>query len=292
MATLAAKRVATVEDDEAHEGLRVALSAAQLAAVLENETLEQGATLGNRVIGGLRLLGCGGELVGAGALLLTPEPTMLTKAGGVALGAHGVDQCITGGRQLWTGREARSLADRGASALAESLGATPGAARNFGLAAEIIVPVGGALLANAVRTGAVRGGRIVLMRHEASSQASRLGGHTITRHVGRSEAQLRQRIAETASTRRPPAMISTFDDLATAERAITRGLQAHKTAIQSWARSGANNNLVLEHAIGREVGMGVARVSGHTQRLSRVKIVLKKETYNGMPHYILTSFPI
>lgn len=292
MATLAARRVASADSEEPHEGLKIALSAAQLAAVLENETIEEGGTLGNRLIGGLRLLGCGGELIGAGALLLAPEPTMLTKAGGVALGAHGIDQCVTGGRQIWTGREARSLADRGASALAESLGATPGAARNFGLAAEIVVPVGGALLANAVRTGAVRGGRIVLMRHEAANQASRLGGHTVARHVGRTEAQLRQRIAETASARRPPAMISTFDDLATAERAVTRGLQAHKAAIQSWARSGANNNLVLDFTIGREVGLGVVRASGQAQRLSRIKIVLKKETYNGMPHYILTSFPI
>eukprot|EP00913_Durusdinium_trenchii_P010529 g9873.t1 len=172
------------------------------------------------------LLGCGAELLGAGALLAAPEPTMLTKAGGAALGAHGVDQCIAGGRQVWTGRDVRSFADRGASALARSLGASPGAARNVGLAAEILVPVGGAILANAVRTGAIRGGRIVLMRHEAVNQASRVGGHTIARHVGRTEAELRARIAATASARRPPPVISTFDDLATAERAITRGLQA------------------------------------------------------------------
>jgi hypothetical protein len=148
------------------------------------------------------------------------------------------------------------------------------------------------MLANAVRTGAIRGGRIVLMRHEAADQASRVGGHTIARHVGRTEAELRSRIAATATSRRPPSMISTFDDLATAERAITRGLQIHKTAIQSWARSGARSNLVLDYAVGREVGFGIARASGQASRLSKIKIVLKKETYNGMPHYILTSFPI
>jgi hypothetical protein len=130
------------------------------------------------------------------------------------------------------------------------------------------------------------------MRHEAINETSRIGGHTFARHVGRTEAQLRARIAETATSRRPPSMISTFDDLATAERAITRGLQIHKTAIQSWARSGASNNLVLNYAVGREVGFGVARASGQASRLSKIKIVLKKETYNGMPHYILTSYPI
>lgn len=279
-----------IENEE--EGLRIALSATQLAAVLENETIEPEGTIGNRLIGGLRLLGCGAELVGAGALLAAPEPTMLTKAGGVALGAHGVDQCIAGGRQIWTGRDVRSFADRGASALAESLGASPGAARNVGLAAEILVPVSGAILANAVRTGAIRAGRISLMRHEAVSEASRIGGHTIRKHVGWTEAQLRQRLAETASMRRPPQMISTFDDLAMAERTISRGLQAHKVAIQSWARSGARTNLPLEYSAGREVGFGIERASGQVQRLSRIKIVLKKETYNGMPYYILTAYPI
>ncbi|MDP9837057.1 hypothetical protein J2T09_001809 [Neorhizobium huautlense] len=292
MSGLAATRTGSAENDEPDEGLKIALSAAQLAAVLENEDLEPGGTLGNRLIGGLRLLGCGGELIGAGALLLAPEPTMVTKVGGVALGAHGVDQCITGGKQIWTGKDVRSFTDRGVSALAENLGASPGAARNAGLAAEIMVPVGGALLANAVRTGAIRGGRIVLLRHEATNQASRLGGHTIARHVGRTEAQLRQRLVDTAASRRPMAMVSTFDDLAIAERSITRGLQVHKNAIRSWAQSGANTNLVLDFPFGREVGFGIARASGQVQRLSKIKIVLKRETYNGMPHYILTAYPI
>ncbi|MBB4275605.1 RNase A-like domain-containing protein [Rhizobium mongolense] len=279
--------------DDAHDehGLTIALSPAQLAAVLEQESIETGGSWTNRLIGGLRLLGCGAELAGAGVLLAAPEPTMVTKAGGVALGAHGIDQCIAGGRQVWTGRDVRSFSDQGVSSLAQSMGASPAAARNIGTAADILVPVGGAALAGAVRAGAIRAGRISLMRHEAQA-GTRLGGHTIARHVGWTEAQIRQRLIDTASLRRPPAMISTFDDLVCAERSVTRGLHANRTRIQAWAQSAGANNLPLEYSVGSEVGFGILRATGQVQRLSKIRIVLRKETYNGMPFFILTAFPI
>jgi hypothetical protein len=216
---------------------------------------------------------------------------MVTKAGGVALGAHGVDQCVTGGRQVWSGRDVRSLTETGVSSLAQSFGASPAAARNMGTAVDILVPVGGATLAGAVRAGAIRAGRISLMRHEAQA-GSRLGGHTIERHIGWTESQVRQRLVDTASLRRPPAMISTFDDIAAAERSVTRGLFANRTRIQAWAQGAATTNLPLEYTVGREVGYGISRATGQVERLSKIRIVLRKETYNGMPFFILTAFPV
>ena len=273
------------------EGLVMALSAVQLAAVLEGESIEPGGTVGNRLIGGLRVLGCGAELFGAGVLLAAPEPTMLTKVGGVALGAHGVDQCVTGAGQIWSGHDARSLTERTASSFASRLGASRGTARNVGVAADILVPIGPAMLAGAVRAGAIRAGRISLMRHEAAA-GSRYGGHTLERHVGIDEVGLRRRLVETASKRRPPSMISSFDDLANAERSVTRALQANKERIAHWAQSAGRNNLVIEMPAGRAIGLGVVRNGGQAQRLSRVKVVIRKEAYNGMPHFILTAFPI
>lgn len=280
-----------VARDVDDEGVRIALSAAQLAAVLERETLEPDGTLGNRLIGGLRLLGCAGEFTVAGALLLTPEPTMLTKVGGVGLALHASDQCATGASQIWTGRDTRSLTERTASRLARELGASPEVAGHVGMAVEILVPIGGAALAGAVRTGAIRAGRISLLRHEAA-EGSRVGGHTIARHVGRTEAQLRARLLETATARRPLAMVSTFDDLATAERAISQALQVHKQRIFAWAQAAGRDNLVIDLDVGRAVGSGIRRATGQLERLSKIKIVLRKETYNGMPHFILTSYPI
>ena len=274
------------------EGLRVILTPLQLASVLENETLVEGGTIGNRLIGGLRLLGCGLEVAGGGALLLVPEPTMLTKAGGGALVAHGADQCVTGGRQVWTGRAARSFTERGAAAVARGLGADRRTADTVGVVVDVAVPMGAAMIAGAVRAASIRAGRISLARHEAQA-GSRLGGHTILRHVGRTEAQLRARLAETAGLRRPPPAISTFDDLATAERAVSGALRSHRTAIQSWAASARPNATRAWDVSSRgSVGSGVVRSTGAYQRMSKVHVVLKYEVYDGMPYYVLTAYPI
>ena len=59
------------------------------------------------------------------------------------------------------------------------------------------------------------------------------GGHTIARHVGRTEAQLRARLAQQANI---PAA-STFKTLQEAERAVAAALRANKEAIKIWAKT-------------------------------------------------------
>lgn len=278
----------SVEED----GLRVILTPAQLASVLESETLVKGGTVGNRVIGALRLLGCGVEVAGGTAFLLTPEPTMLSKAAGGTLIAHGADQCVTGGRQVWTGRDVRSFTERGASAAARGLGAGPGTARTVGAVLDVAVPMGAAIVAGAARAASIRAGRISLARHEAAA-GSRVGGHTIARHVGWTEAQLRRRIAETATRRNPPNAISTFDDLATAERIVSRGLRANRAKIESWSRAARPGDRLRVDVVSRTpVGDAVVRSTGDLVRLSKVRIIVKLETYDGMPYYVLTAHPI
>ncbi|MCF1472832.1 MULTISPECIES: RNase A-like domain-containing protein [Rhizobium/Agrobacterium group] len=275
-------------------GLVIAVSAVQLAAVLEGETVEQGGTLGNRVIGGLRLLGCAAEGLTAGALLATPEPTMLTKVGGGALALHAADQCATGGRQLWTGQNERSWTEKGTSSLAKSLGASPQAADNIGMAMDFVVPIGGAAMAGAVRAAAIRSGRISLMQHEAQA-GSRLGGHTIERHIAKDEAFLRQRIAQTATNRAPPPVISSFSSLRIAEDQISRALRLNQARITQWSQNAAIGSKLEPPIVfdaGRVIGQGVVRASGQVQQMTRLRIILKKETYNGMTHYILTSYPV
>ncbi len=64
------------------EGLQVVLTPVQLAALLEGEDFEGEGTLSNRLWGAAALAGGAIELIGAAALLLTPEPTMVTKIAG------------------------------------------------------------------------------------------------------------------------------------------------------------------------------------------------------------------
>lgn len=76
---------------EEEQGLRIALSPVQLAAVLSDRSVSEGESASNRISGGLGLAGGVVEMFGAGALCVVPEPTMLTKAGCVFVGTHGLD---------------------------------------------------------------------------------------------------------------------------------------------------------------------------------------------------------
>ncbi|MEM9765333.1 MAG: RNase A-like domain-containing protein [Pseudomonadota bacterium] len=275
------------------EGIEVILTPAQLAAVLEDETLREDGTLGNRLVGVLRIVGCGFGAVGGSAMIVAPEPTMLSKAGGWVLVTASADQCATGARQVWTGRSERSMLDRGASGVARGLGADERTARTIGVAAEIMVPLGAASLANATRASAIVSGRIRLTQHEAVSAARGApGGHTIARHVGRTEAQMRARIAATASARRPPDYISSFSSLANAERFVSRAVRMKQAEIMAWAQSGSRAAFVRTVPMNRVTGTGIERATGSLVEMRSIRFVLRKETYNGMPYYILTSFPV
>lgn len=279
-------------DADGEAAIVVTLSAVQMAAVLEGDTVQTGGTVGNRVIGGLRTLGCAAEAGLAGALAVAPEPTMLTKVGAVGLAAHAADQCATGARQIWTGRDARSLAEQGTTALASSLGASPRTASNIGMAADFAVPLGGAAIAGAIRVSAVQNGRISLYAHEARA-GSKIGGHTIQLHVGKSEAFLRQRLAETAGLRYSPAAISSFTSLRGAETVISQALRANRQSIAQWSTAnGPNIRFPFVFNAQAVVGHGVVRTTGQYVPMTKIRVVLKKGNYNGMTHYIVTAFPV
>ncbi|NOT09808.1 MAG: toxin [Gemmatimonadales bacterium] len=106
-----------------------------------------------RVVGTIQTVGGGVELVGAGALLLTPEPTMATKVAGVALGAHGVDTFQTGLRTLWTGEVKQSVTHGAGAAVATAAGASPETAHWVGVGADILMSVGPATVGALSRTG-------------------------------------------------------------------------------------------------------------------------------------------
>ncbi|WP_242455707.1 hypothetical protein [Pantoea agglomerans] len=87
------------------EGLTFALSPVQMAAIVRRKTVSQGETLSNRLWGGLGIVGGVAEIFGAGVLCIVPEPTMITKAGCVVVGAHSLDTLNASLKQVWTGRK-------------------------------------------------------------------------------------------------------------------------------------------------------------------------------------------
>jgi hypothetical protein len=104
-------------------------------------------TLGNRIFGGLRAVGGGIEAIVGGALVLAPEPTMLTKVGGGVMAVHGSDNFVAGFRQAWTGLPAESLTQQGAEAVARQLGADEQTAKNIGIGVDVGVGLAGSGLA-------------------------------------------------------------------------------------------------------------------------------------------------
>jgi len=270
-----------------YDAMRVVLSPTQLAAILERSFLSEAEVRSNRLWGGVRAVAGVFEIIGSGFLLAAPEPTGATKVGGVALGAHGVDTLQSGFRQAISGHEQQSLTQQGVAALARELGTDEATASNIGMWVDIAVPVAVSLGVGAARIVAVRGGRIVLAEHEALA-GSRVGGHTIYKHIGQTDSQLRARLL--AEPHIPAA--STFKSLAIAERALYRAMQSNKAAITAWAKSNPSRNLAFVFDAGTEIGYGVVRATNSVTRMSRVQVVLKYQIFNGKPFYILTAYPI
>ncbi len=269
------------------DGLQVVFSPAQLAAVLAGQSLTDSEIQSNRIWGGVKAVAGVFEIIGGGLLLAVPEPTGATKVGGVVLGAHGIDTLQSGFRQAVSGNEQQSLTQQGIAALARELGTDEATASNIGMWVDIAVPVVVSLGVGAARILAIRGGRIILAGEEAVA-GSRVGGHTIAKHIGRTEAQLRARLL--AETRIPAA--STFKSLEIAERVLYRAIQTNKAAITAWARSNPTRTLPIVFDAGTEIGHGVVRSTNILTGMRKVQIVFKYQVYNGKPYYILTSYPI
>lgn len=263
------------------DGLEIVLTPLQLAAIFHGETIEESGSLKERLWGAATAVGGALELVGAAALWLTPEPTTLTKIGGAALGAHGADVATTGVRQIISGQPQTTLTSDAAKAAASALGADERNAALVGLTVDLGIPL---LLgvAGAARALAVRRGAISLAAEEAA------GGHTIARHVGRTEAQLRARLAAEPRIR----AATTFRTLSEAEKFVAEALRANQAAITAWSSAAAlGETKAFAHAAGQAVGFGVIRATGSVQQMTRLAVVIRKVQSNGKVYFVLTAYP-
>ena len=127
------------------------------------------------------------------------------------------------------------------------------------------------------------GGRYDLGRDEAR------GGHTLARHIGRSDAELKERL------RREPniSAASTYPDRATAERVVASALARSRARVDQWlARKGSRPNLVLDYhgSSGDEpIGRSLPRRSPQPVPCSDAVVVLRWDGQRGF--VVLTSYP-
>jgi hypothetical protein len=113
------------------------------------------------------------------------------------------------------------------------------------------------------------------------------GGHTLDRHVGRSDDELRERLAQEPNI----SAASTWTNREIAEEAVGETLERNAKLDRWMERSGRKPNLVLDyhgrpdHPVGRCVRQGETEV----QPAYDAVVVLKASRDGGF--YVLTTYP-
>jgi hypothetical protein len=112
------------------------------------------------------------------------------------------------------------------------------------------------------------------------------GGHTLRKHVGRSDQELLERLE-----RENISASSTWTDRASAEEAIGETLE-HNAKLERWRdRNGRKPNLVLDYrgSPTHPVGRCIAR--GSTTAVPAYDALVVLKAYGGDDFYVLTAYP-
>ena len=92
------------------------------------------------------------------------------------------------------------------------------------------------------------------------------------KHVGRTEAQLRERLALEPKRR----VVSSFRNVESAEWAISEVMRHDASRIKTWAQSGSwTKPLELTKDVGKNVDYGISRKTGNLMDMSVIHVVLE-----------------
>jgi len=122
-------------------------------------------------------------------------------------------------------------------------------------------------------------------RHDLSIDENR-GGHTLDRHVGRTDDELRERLER----ERNISAASTWTDREAAEETVGEALQANRGRIESWQSRGyPRPNLALHFDAGKVIGRSIRHGESAATPCTAAVVVLKA---NGPDSFIiLTTYP-
>ena len=112
------------------------------------------------------------------------------------------------------------------------------------------------------------------------------GGHTLERHVGRTDEELRERVER----ERNIAAASTWTDRETAEETVSAALRDGRARIEGWMRRGEQRpNLALHFNAGHPIGRSLRRGASEAVPCTSAVIVLRAHGPDGF--YVLTTYP-
>lgn len=122
-------------------------------------------------------------------------------------------------------------------------------------------------------------------RHDLEHDEAQ-GGHTLRKHVGRTDAQLAERLRR----ERDISAASSWTDRETAEETVAEALASNRERIDNWIRRGyPRPNLALHYRAGRIIGRSLGRGEDRSVNCTRAVIVLRADGPDL--YYVLTSYP-
>ncbi|MGB7731427.1 MAG: RNase A-like domain-containing protein [Candidatus Acidiferrum sp.] len=112
------------------------------------------------------------------------------------------------------------------------------------------------------------------------------GGHTLKKHVGRTDEELRERLRR----ERNISAASTWTDRETAEVTVAEALRANRDRIEKSMRRGyPRANLALHYNAGRVIGRSLRRGEEQAVNCTSAVIVLRADGPDSF--YVLTTYP-
>lgn len=112
------------------------------------------------------------------------------------------------------------------------------------------------------------------------------GGHTLDKHVGRTDDELRERLER----ERDISAASSWTDRAAAEETVAAALRANRAKIDRWNDRGyPRANLALHFDAGHSIGRTMRHGQSTSEPCSSAVIVLKADRDGGF--FVLTTYP-
>jgi len=112
------------------------------------------------------------------------------------------------------------------------------------------------------------------------------GGHTLDRHVGRTDDELNERLER----ERNISAASTWTDRETAETVVAEALLAERGRVQNWMQRGyPRANLALHYDARRLIGRSLRRGEDRAVGCTSAVIVLRADGPDSF--YVLTTYP-
>jgi hypothetical protein len=122
-------------------------------------------------------------------------------------------------------------------------------------------------------------------RYDLGRDESR-GGHTLSRHVARTDEQLRERLRKEQNI----SAASTWMDRQVAEETVAAAIRLERKRIDSWmSRGERRTNLALHFEAGHTIGRSLRRDTGEAVPCTSAVVVLRADGPDGF--YVLTTYP-